>query len=211
MKEVSGNLVKRSPIIITATSMKRWKAASCAVRYYVSCGYDLTVQNMKWICVEEIYEVMKAFDESKDEKSESLPKLTRDALFLIWLEKHLIALDRHVGKRSIPLSYLFRKNVIPENEVNGVPPKLLVDKPYAEVYGSVEMTLIERATHFHPLYTQDDRKLFDLLSTAWCNTGIETCIAAQTQQSKKGRVLFLQAKKRALISGWRLYPTVRSN
>ena len=33
-----GVLEKQSPIIITATSMKRLKAASCAVRYYVSCG-----------------------------------------------------------------------------------------------------------------------------------------------------------------------------
>jgi len=38
-----GNLEKQSPIIITATSMKKLKAASCAVRYYTSCGYNLTV------------------------------------------------------------------------------------------------------------------------------------------------------------------------
>ena len=194
MKKVSGVLEKQSPIVITAISMKRLKAASCAVRYYVTCGYDLTVENMKWICVEEIYEVMKAFEESKADASESLPKLTRDSLFPIWLEKHLVQLDTKVGKRFIPLSYLLREKVIP-NDVNGVPPGLLVDKPYAEEYGSVEMTLIERANHSHALYAQDDRKLFDLLSAAWCNTGIETCIAAQTQRSKKGRELFLQAKK----------------
>ena len=194
MKKVSNVLEKQSPIVITAISMKRLKAASCAVRYYVTCGYDLTVENMKWICVEEIYEVMKAFEESKADASESLPKLTRDSLFPIWLEKHLVQLDTKVGKRFIPLSYLLREKVIP-NDVNGVPPGLLVDKPYAEEYGSVEMTLIERANHSHALYAQDDRKLFDLLSAAWCNTGIETCIAAQTQRSKKGRELFLQAKK----------------
>ena len=88
MKEVSGNLVKPSPIIITATSMKRLKAALCAIRYYFSCGYVLTVQNIQWSCIEEIYEVTKLLDESKDLKSESLPKLSRDVLFPIWLEKH---------------------------------------------------------------------------------------------------------------------------
>ena len=46
-----GVLEKQSPITITATSMQRLKAASCAVRYYVSCGYALTVKNMKWISV----------------------------------------------------------------------------------------------------------------------------------------------------------------
>ena len=116
-------------------------------------------------------------------------------MFLIWLDKHLVLLDRVPGHQLIPLSYLFRKDVIPDTDGNGNPPKLLVDKPYDEEYGSVEMTLIERATHSHPLYTQDNRMLFDLLSTAWGNTGIDTCIAAQMQRSKKGRVLFLQAKK----------------
>ena len=81
-----GTLVKQSPIIITATSMERLKVTSCAIRYYFSCGYDLTVQNMRWICIEEIYEVMKSLDESKDLKSKSLPKLTCDVLFPIWLE-----------------------------------------------------------------------------------------------------------------------------
>ena len=42
-----GALEKQSPIIITATSMKRLKAASCAFGYYVSCGYALTTQNMQ--------------------------------------------------------------------------------------------------------------------------------------------------------------------
>ena len=55
--------------------------------------------------------------------------------------------------------------------------------------------LIERATHSHPLITQDDRILFDMLSTVWSSTGLDTCIAAQMQRSKKGRVLYLQAKK----------------
>ena len=82
----------------------------------------------------------------------------------IWLKKHLVSLDRVPGRRSITLSYLFRKDVILATDGNEDPPKLLVDKPYAEEYGSVEMTLIERATHSHPLYTQDERMLFDLLS-----------------------------------------------
>ena len=47
MKAVSGNLEKQSPIIITVTCLKRLKASSCAIWYYFSCGYALTVQNMR--------------------------------------------------------------------------------------------------------------------------------------------------------------------
>ena len=187
-------LNRQSPIIITAISLKRLKAASCAVRYYKSCGYALTVQNMEWVCIEMAYEVMKSLGDSKDQVAK-LPRLSRDGLFPIWVEKYLILLDRIVGYRGIPLSALLRKDVIPANDVHGHPPALLLNKPYAEEYGSVEMTLIERATHDHALYTQDDRKLFEVLSAAWSNTGLDTCIAAQTRRSKSGRMLYLQAKK----------------
>ena len=48
-------LTRQSPIIITAISLKRLKAVSCALRYYKSCGYPLTVQNMAWVCIEMAY------------------------------------------------------------------------------------------------------------------------------------------------------------
>ena len=187
-------LTRQSPIVITAISLKRLKAASCDVRYYKSCGYPLTVQNMAWVCIEMAYEVMKSLEDAKDQVAK-LPRLSRNGLFPIWVEKNSILLDRIVGCRGIPLSAIIRKDVIPANGPNGHAPALLLNKPYAEEYGSVEMTLIERATHDHPLYNQDDRKLFEVLSAAWSNTGLDTCIAAQTQRSKSGRVLYLQAIK----------------
>lgn len=187
-------LTRQSPIIITAISLKRLKAASCAVRYCKSCGYALTVQNMEWVCIEMAFEVMKSLDDAKDQVVK-LPRLSRDGLFPLWVEKYSILLDRIVGYRGIPLSAIIRKDVIPAIGSNGHAPALLLHKPYAEEYGSVEMTLIERATHDHALYNQDDRKLFEVLSAAWSNTGLDTCIAAQTQRSKSGRVLYLQAIK----------------
>ena len=95
-------LTRQSPIIITAISLKRLKAASCAVRYYKSCGYPLTVQNMAWVCVEMNYEVMKSLDDAKDQVAK-LPRLSRDGLFPLWVEKYSILLDRIVGYRGIPL------------------------------------------------------------------------------------------------------------
>ena len=70
---------------------------------------------------------------------------------------------------------------------------LLLGKPYSEEHGSVEMVLIERATHNDPLYTQDDRMLFDKLAAAWSGTELDTCITAQMQRSKKGRLLYQQS------------------
>ena len=55
------------------------------------------------------------------------------------------------------------------------------------------MVLIERATYNDPLYTQDDRMLFDKLAAAWSGTELDTCITAQMQRSKKGRLLYQQS------------------
>ena len=45
---------KTSPIIITAISLTQLKAASITVRYYDSCNYGLTVENIKWLVIEEV-------------------------------------------------------------------------------------------------------------------------------------------------------------
>ena len=77
----------------------------------------------------------------------------------MWLEKNLIQLDSFIGNRGIPLSYLVREDVIPP-----AAPDLLIGKPYSEKHGSVEMVLIERATQNDPLYTHEDRMVFDKLA-----------------------------------------------
>ena len=182
---------KTSPIIITAVSLKRLKAASITVRYYYSCGYDLTVENMRWPLIEEVSAVLKSLNDRKEKSLDmKLTKLSKNGEFPMWLEKNLIQLDSFIGNRGIPLSYLIR-----DEETPPAAPDLLKGKPYCEAHGSVEMVLIERATFDDPLYTQDDRMLFDKLAAAWSGTELDTCITAQMQRLKKGRALYLQSVK----------------
>ena len=190
-KVVGNKTAKQSPIIMTAVSLKRLKGASIAVRYYDMCGYTLTVENMKWPLVEEVSVVVKSLHDCKERSQEKkLTKLKRDGEFPMWLEKNLIQLDSMIGMRAIPLSYLIRDDVI-----SPPPPALLEGKPYSAEHGSVEMVMIECATHNDPLFSQDDRMLFDKLATAWSGTELDTCITAQMQRSKKGRILYLQSVK----------------
>ena len=64
-------------------------------------------------------------------------------------------------------------------------PDHLKGKPYSEEHGSVEMVLIEHATHDDPLFTQDDRMLFDKLAAAWSGTELDTRITAKIQILKR--------------------------
>ena len=55
------------------------------------------------------------------------------------------------------------------------------------------MVLIERATHNNPLYTQDDRMVFDNLAADQSGTEHNTCITAKMQRSMKGCLLYQQS------------------
>ena len=93
---------KTSPIIITAISLKRLKAASITVRYYDSCDYCLPAENMKWPVIKEVSAVMKSLHERKERSQDlKLTKLSRNEEFPMWLEKKLIQLDSFIGNRGI--------------------------------------------------------------------------------------------------------------
>ena len=122
-----GTVTKTSPIIITAVSLKCLKAASITVRYYYVCGYDLTVENMKWPLIEEVSAVMKSLEDKKEKSQDmKLSKLSKKGEFPMWLEKNLIQLDSFIGNRGIPLSYLVR-----DEETPPAAPDLLKGKPYS--------------------------------------------------------------------------------
>ena len=114
----SGTSTKTSPIIITAVSLKRLKAASIMVHYYYSCGYDLTVENMKWALIEEVSAFMKSLEDKKEKSLDmKLTKLNKNREFPMWLEKNLIQLDSFIGNRGIPLSYLVREEETPQQHL----------------------------------------------------------------------------------------------
>ena len=69
---------------------------------------------------------------------------------------------RVIGTRTIPLSYVIRETVA----VPAAAPPLMTNQPYAEVFGSAEEELIDRATHTHPLYRDDNTSLYFYLEEA---------------------------------------------
>ena len=83
-----------------------------------------------------------------------------------WTEAFSDFSRRVIGTRTIPLSYVIRETVA----VPAAALPLMTNQPYAEVFGSVKEELIDRATHTHLLYRDDNASLYFYLEEATRST-----------------------------------------
>ena len=179
------------PVIIPVITLKRLKASSKAAKYYTWCGYTMTVQNMKWSIIEKISEVLKSYEQKFDSSLEAkYAKLRGNGRMPMWLEKNKSEIDTSIGIRKIPLSYVVRPDDVP-----GPPPPLLQNLPYSAEHPSVELTLIHRATHDHPLIDEDKKLLFTKLVDAWTGTEVDNLLTGAMREEKDGRSFWIQATK----------------
>ena len=87
--------------------------ASVAIKFYDTCGYRVTVENLQQGIVMAIYETVKNLKErKKDTSSKKLTKLVGNNSLLFWLPKAMGELDSMIGTRGIPLSYLIREDIL---------------------------------------------------------------------------------------------------
>jgi len=77
-----------------------------------------------------------------------------------WTEAFADFLNRVIGTRTIPLSYVIRDD-------EAVPaPALATNQPYGAEFSSVEVELIARASHGHALFRDDNTKVYYYLEEA---------------------------------------------
>lgn len=98
-------------------------------------------------------------------------------------------LQRCIGVRFIPLSYVIRSDVA----VPAACPALAVDQPYCED-SSIELDLINRASHSHGLFRDDNAEVYYKLEEATRSTVYADTIKPY-QRSKNGREAFLSLKQ----------------
>ena len=122
-------------------------AASVAIKFYDTCGYRVTVENMQRGIVLAIFETVENLNKrKKDTSSKKLTKLVGNNSLPFWLPKAMAELDAMIGTRGIPLSYLIREDVVAPAE-----DQLIQGQAFSQENGSVTDELIQRATHDHPL------------------------------------------------------------
>lgn len=169
-------------------SHKRFLATCDAIRYYQTVGRDLTAANLRWNAVLRNFEIQwRALkDREKNEEEPDVPKISRSLPVIKWTESFQDFLGQVIGVRTIPLSYVIR----PDSNVPVAAPPLMPGQPHSEEHGSVEQELIARASHAHPLYRDDNGKVYCLLEEATRSTQYAASIKP-FQRAKNGRGAWL--------------------
>ena len=179
-----GQTIPRPPYVFGAKSQKRLLEACAIVRYYQTTGRRLTTDNLKYSIIKYFIEQWNAMKKKKEETAPEVPKISKQLPVLKWSEAFIDYLNRAMGARTIPLAYVVRTEpVVPSA------PALVADRPYSSEHGSVEAELIARASHDHPLFQEDNSKLYFALEEATRSTTYSASLKPY-QRLKNGKDAF---------------------
>ena len=158
--QVDKKLARGSPpFYIPFNALDFLIAASVAIKFYDTCGYRITIENMQRGIVLAIYETVKNLEErKKDNSSKKLTKLVGNNSLPFWLPKAMAELDSMIGTHGIPLSSLIREDIPAPAE-----DQLIQGQAFSQENGSITDELIQRVTHNHPLTKEDNCILFEKL------------------------------------------------
>ena len=179
----AGATIPTPPFVFGARSQARLLVICELVRYYEATNRALTPGNVAWGTVGKNFEIQwKALVAKKDKDPPEVPKISRSLPILKWVEVFEDYLSRVVGDRTIPLTYVIREEV----DVPAAAPDLANGKPHSTEHGSVEMELVARASHDHPLYRTDNQKVYEFVEEATRTTSYSASIKP-FMRSKDGR------------------------
>jgi hypothetical protein len=156
-------VVAQSPFVLSPVSCKRLETAAHAVRYYEDTNRGISLAMMRWAGPLTLFkQYLTALESMKKDDKPDVPKVTRSLPIGQWSEAFIIHLEKTLGVRDIPMSYLVR----PDVAVPAAAPALQAGRPYSDVHGSIVNELVARASHAHTLYDTDNEDLFNLIEEA---------------------------------------------
>ena len=116
---------------IPERTLKRLKARSSAVDYYLENMYSITKENMTWECVAQIEATFKPMmDKSKLDQSKVITKCKNHAHFSMYVEHHVGKFDDCIAPSGCPASYMMRAIEDPTFGGTVDPPALIKGKPF---------------------------------------------------------------------------------
>ena len=180
---VAGATIPTPALVFGAKSQKCLGVACDLVRYYDTVGRDLTTQNMRWNQVGKNFEIQwKALKDRKEEDPPEVLKITKTLPIMKWTEAFQDYLHRVIGVRVIPLAYVTCTN----SDVPIPASPLAPSQPHSEAHGSIEYEWVERASHEHPLFRDDNSEVYFKLEEATRGTTYAASIKP-FQRAKNGR------------------------
>ena len=175
--------IRRGPYLLPAKSKKRMLEAGELVRFYRTVGRDTSAANMTYAVISFFTQAWEVSTAGREKDDASVPKISKNLTVMKWTVSFKNYLSKKIGVRMIPLSYVIRENVIP---VPAAAPTLRANLPYSEDHESVRDELVDRATHTHAKYQDDNATVFDALEEATRGTMYASAIT-NYNRSKNGR------------------------
>lgn len=180
-------MIPQPPFVLGAKSLKRLKVAAKAVRYYQAIDRAITPSMMRYDTVLKTFELeWEALILRKDEDEPDVPKITKNMKITRWSEAFSDFLRRIIGVRNCPLFYVIREHDL----VPAAAPALANGKPYSDEHESVEGELIARLSHNHPVFKDDNAKVYQYLEQATRSTSYAVSLK-KFQRKQDGRGAYL--------------------
>ena len=129
---------------------------------------------------------MECSKDKKDADVPDCPKISCALPVMKWVEAFSEFLKQVIGVRMVPLFYVIHATA----NVDAVPPTLAPDQLHSNEYGSVENEMTFRASHEHPLFREDNQKVYFYLEEGTRGTVYAATIKPY-QRRRHGRDAFL--------------------
>lgn len=184
----AGATIPTPPFVFGAKSQKRLIVATDLVKYYTTIGRPITAANMAWNTVMKNFEIQwKALIDKSKVDTPEVPKITKTLPIIRWTEAFTDHLHRVIGIRKIPLAYVIRADEAVEDIANC---PLSQGAPHSAKHGSIEDELIDRGSHTHALFREDNQAVYYQLEEATRSTPYAASIKP-FQRARNGRAAWL--------------------
>ena len=184
-----GDMIPTPPFLFRANSQMCLKAETVILHYYETVGRESTAANMRWTTTTKSFvENWKSLEEQKKEADvPDVLKITKHLSVTKWTEAFVYFLARVMGRRTVPLSYVIRKDAV--FPAIALPLAAIMGwglYPYSTEYGSVEGELVAQASNSHALFRNDNAQVYHYWEEATRSTAYAPSINP-FQSRKDGR------------------------
>ena len=176
---------------VPARFQMKLELAVRAARYFASVARPITAVLMNWPCLRHFSSLKEICANWTD--PDPLPSLGRSIPIMKMIELIRNYLRRVLGIRKIPLAYVVRSMVavppIGDAPLRTAPSSL----PYGAKYSSFHDEQIERASHDHPGYAEDNATVMDIILTVVQGTSFMSSVkTAVTNRDGRTALLALE-------------------
>ena len=136
---------------VSALSVIRLQQATFAANIYFRCQRSLNFERLTYDTIKRLYNY-KRIEDSYEEPTKMDPP-TRSFHIIKWIESFEVYLQKYLGVRKIPLSYVIRQTSTVRND----------DEDPPNNYFNISLEMINRGDHTHASFQDDNATVWSLI------------------------------------------------